>query len=112
MQYYIAPPPMNPLSRLLAGILAVLALVGALFFGVFILIFAVGLGLVLWLALWIRMWWVRRTLARSGAGRGPATPNDPFASSQSERQPRPPGASQKGDVIDAEYTVVSRRDED
>ena len=33
MPQYIAPPPMNPLSRLLAGILAVLALAGAFFFG-------------------------------------------------------------------------------
>ena len=37
MQYYIAPPPMNPLTRLLAGLVAVLALVGAFFFGLFVL---------------------------------------------------------------------------
>ena len=90
MQYYIAPPPMNPLARLLAGILAVLALVGAFFFGLIVLVFAVGLGLVAWLFLWIRMWWARRNL--------PAEP------------PRQDNTS--GDVIDAEYTVVSRRDEE
>ena len=39
MPYYITPPPMNPLSRLLAAIVAVLALVGAFFFGVFVLAF-------------------------------------------------------------------------
>jgi len=90
MQYYIAPPPMNPLARLLAGILAVLALVGAFFFGIFILALAVGLGLVAWLFLWVRMWWIRR--------------KQPVAGAQS--------AERSGDVIDAEYTVVSRQDEE
>lgn len=104
MQYYIAPPPMNPLSRLLAGILAVLALVGALFFGVFILIFAVGLGLVLWLALWIRMLWLRRKLGTPGASDDSVSGDDPHMN--------PPGANRRGEVIDAEYTVVSRQDED
>jgi hypothetical protein len=86
MQYHISPPPMNPLSRLLAGILAVLALAGAFFFGVFVLVFAIGLGLVAWLLLWIRMWWIRRKGIRP--------------------------VDQKGEVIDAEYTVISRQDED
>ncbi len=86
MQYYISPPPMNPLSRLLAGILAVLALAGAFFFGVFVLVLAVSVGFFGWLILWIRMWWVRR--------KGSPTDN------------------RQGKVIDAEYTVVSRQDED
>ena len=90
MQYQIAPPPMNPLARLLAGVLAVLALVGAFFFGLFILVFAVGLGLIAWLALWIRMWWLGR--------------NRPADTPRSD--------DRSGDVIDAEYTVVSRRDEE
>jgi hypothetical protein len=90
MQYYIAPPPMNPLARLLAGVLAVLTLVGAFFFGIFILVFAVGMGLVAWLFLSVRMWWLRK--------KQPGT------------APRPPGHS--GDVIDAEYTVVDRKDEE
>jgi hypothetical protein len=90
MQYYISPPPMNPLTRLLAGVLAVLALVGAFFFGIFILAFAVGLGLVAWVVLWVRTWWI-----------GKQTPD----SAQ-------PSRSKSGDVIDAEYTVVSRQDEE
>ena len=90
MQYQIAPPPMNPLARLLAGVLAVLALVGAFFFGLFILAFAVGLGLVAWLALWIRMWWL-------GRNRPVETPRT---------------GDRSDNVIDAEYTVVSRRDEE
>jgi uncharacterized SAM-binding protein YcdF (DUF218 family) len=86
MQYYISPPPINPLSRLLAGILALLALAGAFFFGVFVLVLAVGVGFVAWLVLWVRMWWIRRKA--------------------------PPPADPEGKVIDAEYTVVSRQDED
>jgi hypothetical protein len=77
---------MNPLSRLLAGILAVLALAAAFFFGLLVLAFAVGVGLVAWLLLWVRSWWNRR---------------------------KQPGSDKiSGEVIDAEYTVVSRQDED
>ena len=86
MQYYISPPPMNPLSRLLAGILAVLALAGAFFFGVFVLVFALVVGLIGWLFLWIRMWWIRRK--------------------------SPQRDDRRGEIIDAEYTVVDRHDED
>ena len=90
MQYYIAPPPMNPLTRLLAGVLAVLALIGAFFFGIFILAFAVGVGLVTWLVLWARLWWARRKQPAEAKREG----------------------GQSADVIDAEYTVVSRQDEE
>jgi hypothetical protein len=77
---------MNPLSRLLAGILAVLALAAVFFFGLLVLAFAVGAGLVAWLVLWVRSWWNRR---------------------------KQTGSDQTtGEIIDAEYTVVSRQDED
>ena len=81
---------MNPLTRLLAGVLAVLALVGAFFFGIFILAFAVGLGLVAWVVLWVRTRWIGKQ------------PPDVVQ----------PSGSKSGDVIDAEYTVVSRQDEE
>ncbi len=68
MPYYISPPPMNPLSRLLAAILAVLAMVGAFFFGVFVLAFAAGIGLIAWLAFSVRLWWLRKKGAIGGAG--------------------------------------------
>lgn len=96
MQYRISPPPMNPIARLLAGVVAVLAVAGALFFGIIVLAVVLGLGLIMWLLLWLRMWW----LGRRG-GPGPA---------------RPDAGARRGDddgeVIDAEYTVVSRKDDD
>ena len=46
MRYYLAPPPMNPLARILAGVLAIVALVGAFFFGLVILALAIGLGVI------------------------------------------------------------------
>ena len=77
---------MNPLSRLLAGILAVLALAAAFFFGLLVLAFAVGAGFIVWLLLWVRNWRNRRI--HTGSDRT------------------------TGEIIDAEYTVVSRQDED
>ncbi len=100
MAYYISPPPMNPLSRLLAALLAALALVGAFFFGIFVLAFAAGLGLLAWLFLSVRMWWMRK----KGAGTGPVNgPEHGQASSVGEN---------RRDIIDAEYTVISRQDEE
>ena len=92
MPIFLEPPPMNPLTRLLAGVVAVLALVGAFFFGLFVLAILVGAGIILWLGLWLRMAWLRRKVRRGG---GPAEP----------------GREGKGEVIEAEYTVVSRRKE-
>jgi uncharacterized iron-regulated membrane protein len=90
--YRLPPPPLNPLSRILAGLLAVLAVVGAFFFGLVVLALAVGLGLLAWLALALRMWWLRRRLGgRSAAGAGPGVRED--------------------DAIEADYEVVSRRKE-
>jgi hypothetical protein len=89
MTYYISPPPVNPLARLLAGVFALLALAGAFFFGLIVLAVAVGVGMIAWIALWLRVWW----LGRRGVGR------------------TRPGAS-GGEVIEAEYTVVSRAEED
>jgi hypothetical protein len=104
MPYYISPPPLNPLSRILAGILAVLALVGAFFFGIFVLAFAAGLGLIAWLLLSIRLWWMRKKGLISGAGGGPA--------SGPAQRPGPGAGETSRDITDVEYTVVSRRDEE
>jgi hypothetical protein len=100
MPYYISRPPMNPLTRLLATLLAVLALAGAFFFGIFVLAFAAGLGFLAWLFLSVRMWWMRKKGMVDGAGAGPV--NGPGAGARDDRD----------DIIDVEYTVVSRQDED
>jgi hypothetical protein len=93
---------MNPLSRLLAGILAVLALAGAFFFGVFVLGLVAGLGLIAWLVFSIRMWWLRKKFAGNLGGMG---------GMDSQNREQDAGAD-NGDIIEAEYTVVSRKDED
>lgn len=94
---------MNPVSRLLAGIVAVLALVGALFFGIFVLALVVGIGLIAWAVLWLRMWWLKRTMPRDSYGQNSGVFTETGGTAGS--------AERKGDVIDAEYKVVSR-DED
>ena len=102
MQYRIEPPPMNPLSRLLAGVVALLALVGAFFFGIFILAVVVALAMIAWLVIWIRIWWLKRRLgaaAETPAGGGQA------------RNGSAQGPVIDGEVIDGEYEVVTREDE-
>lgn len=79
---------MNPLSRVLTAVMAVLALAAAFFFGLIVLALAVGTGLMFWLGIRLRLWWIRRHL--------PTIDADPAST------PR------KDEVIDAEYTVVSR----
>jgi len=89
MPYYITQQSANPVVRILAALFAVLAFVGAFFFGLIILAVVVGLGLLFWLGIRLRLWWLLRN--------------------------RPPGATQadsrstESQVIDAEYTVVSKR---
>ena len=91
MPYYISPPPQNPLTRLIAAIIAVLVLVGTFIIGAAALLVIAGLGLIAGLALWARIAWVKHRLKKSGVNLsgGPI--------------PR----RESGDVIDAEYTVVS-----
>jgi hypothetical protein len=90
---------MNPLARILAGLLALLALAGAFFFGLVVLALAVGLGLLAWCALALRLWWLRRQAGVRGPG-GPA----------GDGAGDVPGARQ-GQVIDADYEIVSRRED-
>jgi len=92
MVYYISQQPLNPVARVLAALLAVLAFAGAFFFGLIILAVVVGLGLLLWLGIRLRMWWIMRHAPRSET-----------ASSS------PPSSNE---VIDAEYTVVSKEQDD
>ncbi len=103
-QHYLGPPPMSPLTRLLAGVVGALALVGAFFFGLFVLAIVVTLGVIGWAAFWLRMWWLRRKLAR--AGFDPAAPTGAGPAGDRNRPTR------DGSVIDAEYEVVSRKEDD
>ncbi len=89
MPYYISPSPMSPLSRALAAVMAVVALAAAFFFGLIVLALAFGIGLMFWLSIRLRLWWLRRH--------------------PSMRDMPPSGKQEKREVIDAEYTVVSRR---
>jgi predicted lipid-binding transport protein (Tim44 family) len=101
VDYFPGPPPLNPVSRILAGLLAVLALAGALFFGAFVLILAVGLGVLAWLVLTVRMWWLRRQWQEQHV-------------SGTQRQAGPPGSAdqRRTDAIDADYEVISRREDE
>lgn len=94
MVYRLPPPRSNPLARILAGLLALLALAGAFFFGLVVLALAVGLGALAWLVLTLRVRWLRRQ-GRVGAAGG--------SSARAEVR--------RGEVIEADYEVVSRRDE-
>ena len=101
MEYLPGPPPLNPVSRILVGLLAVLALVGALFFGAFVLVLALGFGVLAWLVLTVRMWMLRRRWQRQGVG-------------GQRRQAGPPGGAdqRRSDAIDADYEVISRREDE
>ena len=80
---------MNPVARVFATLLAALAFAGAFFFGLAVLavlaVFVVLFGLIFWFRSW-------RAKNQGGEWPGPGK--------TAERQ---------GSVIDAEYTVVSRR---
>ena len=89
MKYYISPPPMNPVSRLLAAIMAVLVVAAVVFFGLAVLIILVAGFSLFALVLCLRSWWFGRANSESGQGQTTSVPD--------------------GTVIDAEYTVVSRR---
>jgi hypothetical protein len=91
MPYYISPPPQNPLSRILAGIVAVIAVIAAFTIGFVALLIIGGLGLIAGLIIWARLAWIRHRLQKSGV------------------QTASPKAS--GQVIDAEYTVISEDDD-
>jgi hypothetical protein len=80
---------MNPLSRALAAVMAVLALVAAFFFGLIVLALAVGIGVLFWLGIRLRLWWLRRHIPPADIS--------------------PASTPKKGEVIDAEYTIISRK---
>ena len=96
MQYTIGPPPGNPLTRLIAGLFGLLALIGAFFFGFVLLAVALAVGLVAFVVIQLRFWWLRRNSAFAGQRPGESKPRE----------------DSDGTVIDAEYEVVSRKEDD
>ena len=94
----LGPPPMNPFTRILAGLFGLVALVGAFFFGFLILAVALALGVAAWIAIRVRIWWLGRRADSSGPGPGPA-------------QGEPDRKADGGSVIEGEYKVVSRRED-
>jgi hypothetical protein len=91
MKYYISPPAMNPLSRLLATLVAALSLIGIFFFGLVVVGILLAVLLTFGVLFWVRSLWLGRKPLASPASR------------------RPEG--QRAEVIEAEYTVVHRRHE-
>ncbi len=96
MTYYISPPPQNPLTRIIAAIIAVFALAGAFMLGMAALLVVAG----------------HRPGCRSCTlvtGRLDQAPTAKKRCGPQRRDGR--AQKQSGDVIDAEYTVVSVQDD-
>lgn len=94
MIYRLPPASSNPLAQILAGLLALLALAGAFFFGLVVLALAMGLGMLAWWVLTLRVWWLRRRGRVGAKGGGSAGPE-----------------GRRGEVIEADYEVVSRQND-
>lgn len=91
MPYYISPPPQSPLSRLIAAVVAVFALIVSFMIGMAALLVVGGIVIVAGIAIWLRVAWIKRRLQKSGVDLG------------ANRA----AGEKSGNVIDAEYTVVS-----
>ncbi len=100
MPYYISPPPQSPLARIIAGIIGLFALVGAFMIGMAALLVVIGLGFIAAVAIWLRLAWIKRRLRKSGIDLGIKTNASNTDSSKVS-----------GQVIEAEYTVISKREE-
>ncbi len=95
MPYYISPPPQNPLARIITAIIAVFTLAGAFMLGFAALLVVAAIGLVAGIALWLRVAWIKRQMRKNGVDL-----NSVMGAQKTH-----------GDVIDAEYTVVSVQDD-
>lgn len=93
MPYYISPPPPNLLTRILATVVAVVSIVAFVMVGMVALVVVVGVGLIAAVAIWLRVAWIKRRMQKSGIDLGVKV-----------ETPR-----ESGQVIDAEYTVISEQ---
>ncbi len=99
MPYYISPPPQNPLTRIITAILVAIALTSAFMIGMVALLFVAGAGLLAGLAIWARIVWIKHRLRKQGFN------VDVDANPGNNRE------ASTGDVIDAEYTVISKHED-
>ncbi len=90
MPVYLSPPPRSPLARAAAAVIGAVAMVGAFMVGAAAFLVMLGIALVGGIWFWFRTRDVRRALREAASAEGNA---------------RPPG-----DTIEAEYTVVTRRE--
>jgi len=97
MPYYITPPPPNPVSRIIAAVIAVMALIGAFMVGMVALLFVAGAGLLVGLTIWARIAWIRYRLRKHGV--------------DLHHHPDSLKKATSGEVIDAEFTVISKHEE-
>ena len=97
MPSYISPPPRNPLSALLAGIVGVVVMAGAFMLGFVALVVAFAVGILIWAGIYLRIWWAKRQMAKAGLD---VSKESPFTG-QSRSAP--------GDSLEAEYTVISKK---
>jgi hypothetical protein len=100
MPYYISPPPQNFLTRIIASVIAVLTVIGAFMIGMVALLVVAGVGLIAGVAIWLRVIWIKRQLRKSGVNLGANSNTSPAHTSP-----------MTGQVIEAEYTVVSEQEE-
>lgn len=100
MTYYISPPPQGPLTRVVTGIIAMLMLIGGFMVGMVALLVIAGIGLIAGIAIWLRVAWVKRQLRKNGVDLGAGI--NPSAASTTKGS---------GQIIEAEYTVISEREE-
>ena len=95
MPLYISPPPQNPFTRLIAAVIAVFVLVGSFMIGMAALVVVACVGMVAAIAIWIRVALIRRRMKKEGKNFGPGVDM----------------SQESGNVIDAEYTVISESDD-
>lgn len=88
------------MARIIAAIIATLMLIGGFMIGMVALLFIAGVGLVAGLAIWARVAWIKHQFRKNGVDLNAAF--NPSAATPKE---------EPGQVIEAEYTVISEREE-
>jgi hypothetical protein len=85
-QYFrIERRPGNIVLQVVGIFIGLLALMAAVIVGGFLLAAILGIGLIAWLVIYLRIWWLMRKTGKPGG---------------------------RGDVVDAEYTVISTVERD